>query len=105
MAIPNLKKSELTYLLQRSVQPVLVDFWATGCVPCKFIEKAVEEIASEYKGRLKVCRVNLMENMEMAKDFNILSVPTLLLIIRGKEHKRITGLHSKSEIVKSIASL
>ena len=105
MEIPNLKKRELTYLIQRSPQPVLVDFWANGCVPCKFIEQALKEIANEMRGQIRVCRVNLTENMDIAKDFNILTVPTLLIIKRGRVQERITGLQSKSEILKRIASL
>lgn len=84
----------------KSSLPVLIDFWATWCGPCKMIAPTVEEIAEEYEGKIKVGKVNVDEEGELAEAFGITSIPTLVLMKNGKAADMMVGLRSKSEIVK-----
>lgn len=87
----------------KSNLPILVDFWAPWCTPCKMIAPVIEEIASEYAGKLKVGKVNVDENPATATNFGVMNIPTLILFNKGKEIERIVGVTSKKEIAKKIA--
>ena len=78
--------------------PVLVDFWAEWCVPCKMIEPVLKEVAGEQDGKLKVARVNVDEQSELASQFGIVSIPTLLLFKDGAVVNKQVGAGSKSVI-------
>lgn len=82
--------------------PVLVDFWAEWCMPCRMIAPVVDELSQDYKGRMKVAKVNVDENPELATDLQILSIPLLILFKGGKEMTRITGANPKEYIQKEI---
>ena len=88
-----------------SEKPVLVDFWAPWCMPCKIIAPAVEKIADEMKSEIKVMKANVDEAPEMATELSILNIPTLVLFKDGKELARIIGVNSKETIEKKIRSL
>lgn len=79
-------------------KPVLVDFWATWCGPCQMVLPIIEEIANE-EGSIKVCKVNVDEEMELARKYRVMSIPTLLVFKDGKEIKREVGAKSKVEIM------
>lgn len=83
---------------------VLVDFFATWCGPCKMIAPVISEIAEQYKDKLKVGKVNVDEEGELAMKYQILSIPTLVLFKEGKPVKTLVGLSSKSEIENMINS-
>jgi len=88
-----------------SDKPVLIDFWAPWCMPCKIIAPAVEKIADEMNGQIKVMKLNVDEAPDVATGLSILNIPTLVLFKEGKELARIIGVNSKEAIEKKIKSL
>ena len=89
----------------KSEKPVLVDFWAPWCMPCKIIAPAVEKIAGEMKVQVKVMKANVDEAPEIATQLSIFNIPTLLLFKSGEEVARIVGVNSKEAIENKIKSL
>ncbi|MBL7197415.1 MAG: thioredoxin [Candidatus Omnitrophica bacterium] len=82
--------------------PYLVDFWAPWCAPCLMVASIVEEIAKEYKGKLKVCKVNVDEAPNIASGYDIMSIPTLVILKNGKVADKVIGALPKSELEAAI---
>ena len=86
----------------KSDQPVLVDFWATWCAPCRAIAPAIEELATQYKGKVKVAKVNIDDNQDTPQQYGIRSIPTLLVFKGGKVVEQIVGAVPKAKIEAAI---
>lgn len=82
--------------------PVLVDFWAEWCMPCKMVAPTVEEISTEFSGKLKVCKVNVDEANELAGKYEIMSIPTLAIFKEGEIIEKIIGALPKDAIVAKL---
>ncbi|KPJ67913.1 MAG: thioredoxin [Coxiella sp. DG_40] len=98
----NLTDSNFQQEVLESEIPCLVDFWAPWCMPCRMIAPAVEEIAEEYQGKLKVCKVNVDAAQTTAFDYNIMSIPTLAIFKNGKVADTIVGVVSKTKLKEMI---
>ncbi len=83
----------------KSEKPVLVDFYADWCGPCNAMAPVIEELAKELEGKVKVGKINVDENPDIAVEYNVMSIPTLLVFKNGKEEKRLVGLRNKEELI------
>ncbi len=86
----------------KSETPVLVDFWAPWCAPCRIVTPIVEELAKEYDGKIKVGMINVDENPAVAQSFSVMSIPTVILFKNGKPGKVMIGAQSKDSYKKNI---
>ena len=82
-----------------SEKPVLVDFYADWCGPCNAMSPVIEELSKELEGKAKVGKINVDENSDIAVEYNVMSIPTLIVFKNGKEEKRLVGLRDKEELL------
>jgi thioredoxin 1 len=100
-----LTDSAFDEVVHKSDVPVLVDFWAPWCGPCIMMAPIIEEIASEYTGRAKICKLNTDEARDSAVEFSINAIPTTILFKDGQVQKKWVGLAGKRELISAIDGL
>ena len=100
MSVTNLTKENFKEEVEEAEVPVLVDFWASWCRPCKMMEPVVEQISNDMGESIKVCKINIDEQPELAQKYNVMSIPTFVLFKEGQEQKRMVGAMPKEELTK-----
>lgn len=100
MAVINLTSKNFKEEVKEARVPVLIDFWASWCGPCKMMAPVVEQIAEEMGTSAKVCKVNIDEQPELAGEFGVMSIPTFVVLKQGKETGRTVGAQPKEAISK-----
>lgn len=100
-----LNDSTFDEVVHNSDVPVLVDFWAPWCGPCKMMAPIVQEIANEYTGKAKICKINTDDARDSAVEFGINAIPTTILFKNGQVQKKWVGLTSKRDLVAAIDEL
>ena len=101
MSVVNINMDNFSKEVLNSDKPVLLDFWASWCGPCRMVGPVLDEIAAEHSD-IKVCKVNVDEQKELARQFGIMSIPTLVVMRDGKVVKQATGARPKNAILEMI---
>jgi thioredoxin 1 len=100
MSVKHVNTADFDQQVMQASEPVLVDFWAEWCGPCKMIAPILDEVAKDMQGRVTVAKLNVDEDGAVAQRFNIRGIPTLILFKDGKEVAQQVGAVSKSQLVK-----
>lgn len=100
--IMNVEDGDFSKEVLESGQPVLVDFWATWCAPCRALAPALEELASQYKGKVKVAKMNVDDNQDTPQQYGVRAIPTLLMFKGGKVVEQIVGAVPKAKLEAAI---
>ncbi len=100
--IPEIDEATFESEVLTAPDPVLVDFSAVWCGPCKMLDPIVEELASEWAGKLKVVKIDVDHSPNIAMQYQVLGVPTLMLFVDGESRERITGFQPKNRIVSKL---
>ncbi|MFA5115324.1 MAG: thioredoxin [Candidatus Omnitrophota bacterium] len=102
MSLLHLDEGNFKKEVLESELPVLVDFWAPWCGPCRMIAPVLEEVTREYQGRIKVGKVNIDENSGVASRYAVMSIPTIMFFNQGKVVDQVVGVLSKSDLKNRI---
>jgi thioredoxin 1 len=86
-----------------ATEPVIVDFWAEWCGPCKMISPVLEEIANEHAGKIRVGKLNVDDAPDIARRFDVMSIPTLIVFENGQPTKRLVGAKGKGQLLEELA--
>ncbi len=89
--------------VKASTLPVLIDFTATWCSPCKMLEPIVKQLAQEWTGKVKILKLDVDDNSNLAMEYQVMGVPTLMLFVNGKPVQRLTGFQPKDRIVSRLS--
>lgn len=100
--IVNLSTTTFDENVNGADKPVLVDFWAEWCGPCKAIAPILSELATELDDKVSIAKVNVDDNPELAMRFNVMSIPTILVFSGGEVHKRLVGAKGKSQLLQEL---
>lgn len=103
--IKNLNSDTFDAAIAESAKPVLVDFWAPWCGPCKAIAPILEELAEEMDGKVDICKVDVDDNAEIAGKFNIRAIPTILLFKGGEVADQVVGMTSKADLKSKLETM
>nr|YP_010199368.1 thioredoxin [Gracilariopsis tenuifrons]UAD89226.1 thioredoxin [Gracilariopsis tenuifrons] len=102
MSVPHVLDTSFHEEVIKSSYPVLVDFWAPWCGPCRMIAPVIDEIANEYKDKLKVVKINTDDNPSTATEYGIRSIPTLMIFIEGERVDTVIGAVPKSTLANTL---
>ena len=100
--ITSLSDATFDETVQSSSEAVVVDFWAEWCGPCKMIAPILEEIASEHKGKVRVVKLNVDDNPDVTRRFDVMSIPTLIVFKDGQAKKRLVGAKGKGQLLQEL---
>ena len=101
--IQTLTSSTFDETVKAATEPVIVDFWAEWCGPCKMISPILEEIASEQNGKVRVAKLNVDDNPDVTRRFEVMSIPTLIVFQDGQPVKRLIGAKGKGQLLQELS--
>ncbi len=105
MSVLKINKENFEEEVLKANKPVLIDFYADWCGPCQMMSPVIDKIAEEEKEKIQVGKINVDENQELAMEYNVMTIPTILLIKEGEVKKTFIGVTDKSEILEAISQI